>query len=130
MIWIPITIILVGLFVYLYYSKNRSEQKAERFKNKYKKVLSQKKSSEVRTGLISETISPFLDEFQHDPNKAVFIGKPIDFVVFDDDNVIVVEVKTGKSRLSKKQRRIRDQIKSGKVKWEVVRIEGKKETSS
>lgn len=106
-----------------------AEKKINNLKSENKKILSSKKSSEVRTGLIAEQIAPFLTVFQHDPSKATFIGKPIDFIVFDEEGIFFVEVKSGGSRLSKKQRKIRNLVQDKKVKWEVVRIEGKKEDS-
>ncbi len=91
----------------------------------HQKLLGQKKSSEVRTGKIAEQISPFLDDYPLSPQTARFIGDPIDFVHFDEDKVTFVEVKSGKSQLSTKQRRIRDLIKAGKVEFTIYRVEGK-----
>lgn len=90
----------------------------------YDKLLGQKKSSEVRTGKITEQIAPFLSDYPRNPRTARFIGDPIDFVHFDEDKVTFVEVKSGKSQLSKKQRGIRDMIKEGKVEFVVYRVEG------
>ncbi len=91
----------------------------------YAKLFSQKKSSEVRTGKITEQIAPFLEDYPLNPKTARFIGDPIDFVHFDEDGVTFVEVKSGKSQLSKKQRMIRDLIKEGKVEFTIYRVEGK-----
>jgi len=91
----------------------------------YAKLFSQKKSSEVRTGKITEQIAPFLEDYPLNPRTARFIGDPIDFVHFDEDKVTFVEVKSGKSQLSKKQRGIRDLIKEGKVEFTIYRVEGK-----
>lgn len=90
----------------------------------YDKLLGQKKSSEVRTGKIAEQIAPFLEDYPLNPRTARFIGDPIDFVHFDEDKVTFVEVKSGKSQLSKKQRGIRDMIKDGKVEFIIYRVEG------
>lgn len=87
-----------------------------------KKVLSQKKSSEVRLGHIAETLAPFLDQFDFDPESCTFLGKPIDYISFDDDQITFIEVKSGNSQLNAKQRHIRDQIKAGLVSWKEVRI--------
>ena len=46
----------------------------------------------------------------------------MDGIQFNEDELIFVEIKTGKSQLSKNQRVIRDLIKEGKVKWAVFRI--------
>ena len=91
----------------------------------YAKLFSQKKSSEVRTGKITEQIAPFLEDYPLNSRTARFIGDPIDFVHFDEDKVTFVEVKSGKSQLSKKQRMIRDLIKEGKVEFIIYRVEGK-----
>jgi len=91
----------------------------------YAKLLTQKKSSEVRTGKITEQISPFLADYPLDPKTARFLGDPIDFVHFDEDKVTFVEVKSGKSQLSKRQRQIRDLVKDGKVEFIIYRVEGK-----
>ena len=88
-----------------------------------KKVLSQKKSSEVRLGHIAETLAPFLDQFDFDPENCAFLGKPIDYISFDDDAVTLIEIKSGKSQLNSKQRHIRDLVKNNQVNWKEIRIE-------
>ena len=49
------------------------------------KILSQKKSSEVRLGQISEHFAPLLKDFPYDTKNARFLGSPIDLIVFDID---------------------------------------------
>ncbi len=100
------------------------DEKLRFSEGQYSKLLSQKKSSEVRTGMIAEQIAPFLEDYPADPATARFIGDPIDFVHFDEEKVTFVEVKSGKSQLSKKQRHIRDLIKDGKVDFTLYRIKG------
>lgn len=87
-----------------------------------KKVTSQKKSSEVRLGSIAETLAPFLDQFDFDPENCTFLGKPIDYISFADDEITFIEVKSGNSQLNKKQRHIRDQVKAKLINWKEVRI--------
>jgi predicted Holliday junction resolvase-like endonuclease len=87
-----------------------------------KKVLSQKKSGEVRLGHIAETLAPFLDQFDFEPEKCCFLGQPIDYVSFGDDEITFIEVKSGNSQLSQKQRHIRDLVKAKLVSWKEVRI--------
>ena len=100
------------------------EQSIRFQEEQYGKLLGQKKSSEVRTGKIAEQISPFLSDYPLDAKTAKFIGDPIDFIHFDEDKVTFVEVKSGKSQLSKKQRRIRDMVKAGKVDFVIYRVKG------
>ncbi len=88
-----------------------------------KKVTSQKKSSEVRLGHIAETLAPFLDQFDFNPEECTFLGKPIDYISFGDEEITFIEVKSGNSQLNKKQRHIRDQVKSKLVAWKEIRIQ-------
>lgn len=87
-----------------------------------KKVVSQKKSSEVRLGNIAETLAPFLDQFDFNPEECTFLGMPIDYISFGDEEITFIEVKSGNSQLNKKQRHIRDQVKSKLVAWKEIRI--------
>ncbi len=114
-------IALIALFFYFKMKKERDNQKAE-----YIKLLSQKKSSEIVLGQVAEKLVPFTDLFDHDPQKASFLGNPIDFVVFEDDEIVFVEVKSGRSRLTSKQRKIRNLVLNKKVRWEEIKIEPNK----
>lgn len=87
-----------------------------------KKITSQKKSSEVRLGGIAETLAPFLDQFEFNPENCVFLGKPIDYISFEDDEITFIEVKSGNSQLNSRQRHIRDQVKAKLVSWKEIRI--------
>lgn len=93
-------------------------------KSQYEKLFGQKKSSEVRTGKIAEQMAPFLRDYPLNPDTARFIGDPLDFVHFDEDKITFVEVKSGKSKLSKKQKNLQELIKEGKVEFFIYRIEG------
>lgn len=87
-----------------------------------KKILSQKKSSEVRLGHIAETLAPFLDQFDFDPETCTFLGKPIDYVSFGDEEITFIEVKSGNSQLNSRQRHIRDLVKNKCIAWKEIRI--------
>ena len=97
--------------------KNLEEETESR-----KKTLSQKKSSEVRLGNIAETLAPFLDQFDFDPENCIFLGRPIDYISFEDEIITFIEVKSGKSTLNTKQRHIRDLVKSKQIAWKEIRI--------
>ena len=101
---------------------NDLEQRLAEETETRKKVTSQKKSSEVRLGHIAETLAPFLDQFDFDPENCTFLGKPIDYISFGDDEITFIEVKSGNSQLNKKQRHIRDLVKAKFVSWKEVRI--------
>lgn len=92
-----------------------------------KKILSQKKSSETRLGQIGEHLVPFLEGCSYDPKQMHFLGNPIDYLIFDLDQgeLVFLEVKTGNSKASKRQRTIKNIIKSGNVFYEELRINQK-----
>ncbi len=87
-----------------------------------KKITSQKKSSEVRLGLVAETLAPFLDQFNFEPEECSFLGKPIDYISFGEEEVTFIEIKSGNAKLNKNQKRIKKQIEDKKVSWKEVRI--------
>lgn len=88
-------------------------------------LVHQKRSSEVRLGLTVENVAPFFDEWPYDPSNFRFLGNPIDGISFNDDEVVFVEIKTGQSRLSKSQIKIKSLIKNGKVKFVTFRANEK-----
>lgn len=92
-----------------------------------------KRSKYVLRGKVAEQLAPFLDDFGYDPRDARFLGSPVDYVVFDGLSegdlvrIVLIEVKTGLSRLSSRERLVRDAVRLGEVDYEVVRIGGKDE---
>lgn len=99
------------------------EKKLAEETEKNKKITHQKKSSEVRLGHIAETLAPFLDQFDFEPEQCSFLGQPIDYISFGDDEITFIEVKSGKSQLNSKQRHIRDLVKNKFVSWKEIRIQ-------
>jgi predicted Holliday junction resolvase-like endonuclease len=87
------------------------------------------RSQAVIVGKVTEHLVPYLPQFRYNPKDARFIGSPIDLVVFDGldreavEQVVFIEVKTGNSSLTKRERQIRDAIRAGKVTWAEMRIE-------
>lgn len=77
-------------------------------------------------GQITEQLAPFLDTFPYDPHKIKFIGMPIDYICFEDDKIIFLEVKSGKSHLSTKQDNIKKLILDKQVYWDEFRVPEKK----
>ena len=89
------------------------------------------RSRAVLTGQFSEQIAPYLPGFNYSPSECKFIGKPVDFVVFDglDDKenkklkeIVFVEVKTGNSKLTEFEKQVKDAIEEGTVRFEEYRI--------
>ncbi len=86
------------------------------------------RSRSVLAGQFSEQLAPYLPDFPFKPTEARFIGKPIDFLVFKGmdekniDEVVFVEVKSGRANLSTHERKLKDVIKEKKVRWYEYRI--------
>jgi predicted Holliday junction resolvase-like endonuclease len=89
-----------------------------------------RRSRSVVAGRTSEQLAPLIGEFaeRFDPADARFLGAPVDFVVFDGlaggalREVVLVEVKTGKSRLNGNERQVRAAIERGAVAYELIRL--------
>ena len=85
------------------------------------------KSQSVTMGKMTEHMVPYLPGFGFNPSDARFIGSPIDLIVFDGlgndcvDKIVFVEIKTGVSTLSTRERLVRDAILAGKIEWMEVK---------
>lgn len=80
-------------------------------------------SRAVLKGKISEEIAPFLPNFPYDSSDCKFFGSPIDFIVFEGmskgniTKIIILDVKTGKSQLSKIQNQIKKCAENGRIEF-------------
>ena len=86
----------------------------------------------VNIGLILERIAPLLKSFPYDRNDCRSLFDPIDYIVFDGlsrnktvNNLVFIDVKTGRSRLTGKQPEIRSLIERNQVIWDTYRVEEK-----
>ena len=84
-------------------------------------------SRAVLGGKFTEQLAPYLPDFNYDPTEARFIGSPIDLIVFpglargDPEEIVIMEVKTGKTgQLTPQERKIRQLIEDGMVRWELL----------
>tara|TARA_Y100000310_G_scaffold103623_1_gene102009 strand:- start:985 stop:1419 length:435 start_codon:yes stop_codon:yes gene_type:complete len=86
------------------------------------------RSRSVLSGMFSEQLAPYMPDFQFNPTECRFLGKPVDFLVFkglDDkkvEEIVFVEVKSGKSKLSSVEKSLKEAIEKKKVRWEEYRI--------
>ncbi len=88
-----------------------------------------KTSRAVIGGQFSEQLAPYLPGFPYHPNECRFVGKPIDFLVFrgmdqkEISEVVFVEVKSGKAKaLSPQEKRLKEAVLAGRVKWEQYNV--------
>lgn len=118
-ILIVIIIIVVAFIIGYCIGKGKTEEV---------KDAALKKSRAVLGGQFSEQLAPYLPDFPYSPTEVRFIGKPIDFIVFKGmdmkniNEVVFVEVKSGKSSLSSQEKYLREAILNKNVKWEEYRI--------
>ncbi len=94
-------------------------------------------SAHTQRGQLLEKWTPFLNhpdiDEAWDHKDWSFLGQPIDYVVFnwyqdkqqnlEAGKVVLLDVKSGKSSLTTKQRRIRDLVQAGKVEWREIRLD-------
>lgn len=87
-----------------------------------------RRSKAVIGGQMIEQVAPFLPGFPCNPADCRFIGKPVDFVAFPGlaetntvDEILLIEVKTGKSDLSAREKDVRRAVREGRVRYVVYR---------
>lgn len=88
-----------------------------------------KRSRAVLGGQLAEQIAPFLPGFPCNPADARFIGKPVDFIAFPGmaegrkvEEIILIEVKTGSSQLSAREKELKAAVENGNVRYIEYRI--------
>ena len=84
-------------------------------------------SRAVLGGKFTEQMAPYLPDFKYDPTEARFIGSPIDLIIFpglaqgDPREIVIMEIKSGKTtQLTPQERKIRQLIEDGMVRWEEI----------
>jgi len=133
---ITVAAILGTLLVY-YTTRYRYENKFRLWQEELCLRLEEEKEKAVRDavaqsravlgGKFTEQMAPFLPEFQYDPTEARFIGSPVDFIVFpglsrgEPEEIVIMEIKSGRSaQLTPQERKIRQLIEDGMVRWELL----------
>lgn len=94
------------------------------------------RSRYVLKGKIAEHMVPLLtDIFKYDPSDARFIGAPIDYLIFEgytavkDNNsdepitIILADIKTGNAQLNRTERKIKEAVEAGRVRWETITLD-------
>jgi predicted Holliday junction resolvase-like endonuclease len=86
------------------------------------------RSQAVTAGKVHEQLTPYLPAFPYNPKDVRFLGSPVDLVVFDGmaegrvRRIVFLEVKTGGSGLTSRERCIRDVIRAREVEWAELRV--------
>ena len=91
---------------------------------------SRQRSRSVNLGQVVEHLVPFMPNFPFDPKDAHFLGNPVDYVVFAglrEDNrvheIVFVEVKWGSSRLTAREKSVKEAIDAGRVSYWEANVE-------
>ena len=96
------------------------------WRSRYLKSVRQdavRQSQAVISGKVYEQLIPYLPNFPFNPKDVRFLGAPVDLVVFEGldrglvERVVFVEIKTGLSSLTPRERQVRDAVKGGRVDW-------------
>ena len=118
--------------IYRQWRETAEQEWDQKLKLACKEAVTQSRS--VLGGKFTEQMAPYLPEFQYDPTEARFIGPPVDLIVFrglasgDPQEIVIIEIKTGKSgQLTPQQRKIRQLIEDGMVRWEQMNLPGQPE---
>ena len=140
LIAIILVIAILCIFLVYHLAKLKFERWREVEKQKWAQAMeiarreAIEQSRTVLGGKFTEQLAPYLPGFQYDPTEARFIGSPIDLIVFpglatgDPREIVIMEIKTGKSgQLTPQQRKIRQLIEGGMVRWELVHLPGQQE---
>ncbi len=93
------------------------------------------KSRSILRGKTTEQLVPLTEEFLKEfvPSDAKFLGSPIDYVIFSgagsitdgeekDIEIIFMDIKTGKARLTKVQRAIKKAVEEKRIRWKTLEI--------
>ena len=124
--------VVVLVLLYILIQRNKQlrileEQHKSDLKNVRKDSTNRQRG--ILKGQISELIAPWLLKSVDSVKELNFLGNPIDFIGFkglDGDGEVdikLIEVKTGKSRLNKNQKRVKEAVESNRVSWVEVKIE-------
>ena len=117
-----VILVLCLLVVVLYLLLKRSNSRLKDALVGIENLAHKKRSQSVKYGKLSEQFMPFLEQYPYNPHYFRFLGTPIDGVQFTDDAVVLVEFKTAESQLSQKQRKIKQLVETGAVRFELHRM--------
>lgn len=119
MVTIDILLGIIVLILTVFIVKQYKD--ANKMKKQITELNSLTKSQQVKYGKSFEHFVPFINNFPANRETTVFLGMPLDFIAFEEDSIKFIEVKTGVSELSSKQKRIKKLIEDKKVEFHELR---------
>lgn len=115
---------IIGLFIGRLIQRTKDS-----FMIKKERADAVRKSRAVLGGQFGEQLAPYLPDFPCNPGDVRFIGKPVDYIAFPGSaegkpikDVVLIEVKSGESHLSGREREIRAAVKAGRVHYVEYRL--------
>ena len=117
---IILSIIILLILLILHLSQSYYKNKMSTLQKNLAKITSDKISLSTKYGQISEEFFPLEQSYPYNSKDFKFLGNPIDGIQFNNDKIILVEFKTNTSKLSTKQRHIRDLINNNQVEFELI----------
>ncbi len=117
---IILSIIILLILLILLLSQSYYKNKMSTLQKNLAKITSDKISLSTKYGQISEEFFPLEQSYPYNSKDFKFLGNPIDGIQFNNDKIILVEFKTNTSKLSTKQRHIRDLINNNQVEFELI----------
>jgi predicted Holliday junction resolvase-like endonuclease len=133
-----VAIVLSVLVVYLFF---KNLQWRYRFESRLKDWIEQRekhvredailRSARTLSGKTLEKLVPFLEKFNHDPHDVRWLGDPVDLVIFDGysksnhdglEKITFCEIKSGNSKITRSQEKIKKIVEKKKVEWEEFNI--------
>ena len=132
-----LVVVIIILFVLVLYLWNQSKDKLYT-EAELKKIIElfKEKQRPIVKGQIGENIAPYMKEFikNYNPGDVRFLGgEPVDYIVYKNyvlaknkdekiEEIVFVEVKTGKAQLNSIERKIKEAIEKKRVRYDVIRL--------
>ena len=117
---IILSIIVLLILLILFLSQSYYKNKISKLQANLTKTTSDKISLSTKYGQISEEFFPLEQSYPYNSKNFKFLGNPIDGIQFNEDKIILIEFKTNSSKLSTKQRHIRNLINNKQVEFELI----------
>jgi len=137
LIVIIVVVAILGILLVYYSSKFKFEREFRQWQETQKLRWDEEREKAIKEaiaqsravlgGKFTEQMVPYLPDFNYDPTEARFIGSPIDLIIFpglatgEPREIVIMEIKTGKAaKLTPQERKIRQLIEDGMVRWELI----------
>ncbi|MEM5790719.1 MAG: Holliday junction resolvase-like protein [Candidatus Aenigmatarchaeota archaeon] len=133
-------ILIIFLFIIIFYLlfkniewKIKFEQRIKEWEEKEERRIREdaiKRSARALSGKTLEKLVPFLENFPYNAHDIRWIGDPVDLIIFDGyssegkdlKQIVFCEVKSGESKLSEAQKKVKELVEKKRVKWDEFRI--------